>query len=305
MTIEFCYLIFITANYYSIRYVIIPQFLDKRKYAVFILACISITALSAWLRALVALYMNHKVFETGIDIDFSSLYLNSVFAISFWVLLILSGKMILDNIYYQNQLEAAERKKIKAELDFLKAQINPHALFNSLNTIYGYIDKSNQVARNILLQFSELLRYQLYDCSMEKVDLKKEMDYIRNYVTFQQLRKEKSLIVELNINAVEKELNVAPLMLVVLVENAFKFVSNAADRTNIISIRISVTEKNELHCVLSNSIEPELISDHSDSTGIGLVNLKRRLELLYPGKYVFTNKIESDLYIAELTLYLE
>ena len=84
--------------------------------------------------------------------------------------------MLIDRIQTQQQLELLEKERVKNELDYLKAQINPHALFNSLNTIYGHIDKSNQVARNILLQFSELLRYQLYDCGAEKVSLEKEID---------------------------------------------------------------------------------------------------------------------------------
>ena len=78
---------------------------------------------------------------------------------------------------------------MKNELDYLKAQINPHALFDSLNTIYGHLDKTNQVARNILLHFSELLLYQLYDCSADKVILEKEVEYVTNYVAFQRLRK--------------------------------------------------------------------------------------------------------------------
>jgi len=118
--------------------------------------------------------MNLRFFHATQITDFGTLYLNSVINISLWVLLITMGKMIIDRIHTQQQLELLEKERIKNELDYLKAQINPHALFNSLNTIYGHIDKSNQVARNILLQFSELLRYQLYDCGAEKVSLEKK-----------------------------------------------------------------------------------------------------------------------------------
>ena len=86
---------------------------------------------------------------------------------------------------------------MKNELDYLKAQINPHALFDSLNTIYGHLDKTNQVARYILLHFSELLLYQLYDCSADKVILEKEVEYVTNYVAFQRLRKNENLVVNL------------------------------------------------------------------------------------------------------------
>ena len=138
----------------------------------------------------------------------------------------------------QQQLEFLEKERIKNELDYLKAQINPHALFNSLNTIYGHIDKSNQVARTILLQFSELLRYQLYDCGAEKVSLEKEIEYVKNYVAFQRLRKDEKLVVYLDIGTIEAGLKIAPLLLVVLIENAFKFVSNFSDKENKIVIKI-------------------------------------------------------------------
>ncbi len=148
--------------------------------------------------------------------------------------------MIIDRIYNQQKLALIEKERIKNELDFLKAQINPHALFNSLNTIYGHIDKSNQTARNILLKFSGLLRYQLYDCSEEKISLEKEIEFIRNYISFQQIRKEKNLNVNVDINTDQVNYNIAPLLLVILIENAFKFVSSFTDRENKIEIELIV-----------------------------------------------------------------
>jgi len=235
MTIEFCYLIFITADYYAISNFIVPQFLLKRKYVFFIGAIITLILFSAWLRSLVAVQMNLHFFHPAVATDLTTLFLNSVFNISFWVLLIIIGKMMLDRIQTQQQLELLEKERIKSELDYLKAQINPHALFNSLNTVYGYIDKNNQVARNTLLQFSELLRYQLYDCSAEKIAIEKEMEYIKNYIAFQRLRKDDQLVVTLDIAVIEPGIQIAPLLLVVLIENAFKFVSSFTDKIRSVS----------------------------------------------------------------------
>jgi len=207
MTIEFCYLIFITADFYAIPI-----------------------------------------------ISFGTLYLNSVINISLWVLLITIGKMIIDKIETQQQIEVLEKERVKTELNYLRAQINPHALFNSLNTIYGHIDKGNQVARNILLQFSELLRYQLYECGAEKVSLEKEIGYIENYVAFQRLRKDEKLVVTLDIENIEPRLEIAPLMLVVLIENAFKFVSNSPNKENKITLKIS-TKNKTLHSSFINTIQ--------------------------------------------------
>ena len=303
MTVEFCYLLFITADYYAFAYFIIPGYFNKKKYAYFIISTICLIALSAWLRALVAVQMNQHFFYITQINDFATLYFNSVINISLWVLLITMVKMIIDSIHTQQQIELLEKERIKNELDFLKAQINPHALFNSLNTIYGHIDKSNQVARNILLQFSELLRYQLYDCGAEKVSLEKETDYIKNYIAFQRLRKDEKLIVTFQIENMEKDLKIAPLLLVVLIENAFKFVSNFSDKENKIIIKI-FTKNNVLHSSFINTKEVLQNVINTNSSGIGIANLKRRLELLYPKKYELSTNIENDFYEANLIIDL-
>jgi len=303
ITVEFCYLIFITAAYYTVSNFIIPQFLVKKKHVLFSLTTLFTILLAGWLRTLVAIQINHRFFHTVQLPDFSTLFLYSVGNIAIWVLAITIGKMILDRNRTQQQLELLEQVRIRNELDYLKAQINPHALFNSLNTIYGHIDKSNQVARNTLLQFSELLRYQLYDCSAEKVNLEKEMDYIRNYVAFQRLRKDEKLAVTVEIENIEPGLGIAPLLLLVLIENAFKFVSNFSDKENKISIKI-YAKNHVLHSSFMNTTEPQLNSMSKTSNGIGLSNLKRRLELLYPDKHGLKTNIGDDFYETHLTINL-
>jgi two-component system, LytTR family, sensor kinase len=302
MTVEFCYLIFITADYYAVNNFIVPRFLLKKKYGLFVSAIILVIAISAWLRATVAVQMNRHIFHTA-GVGFRTLYFNSLINISLWVLLITLGKMLVDRIQTQRQLEVLEKERAKNELDYLKAQINPHALFNSLNTIYGHIDKSNQIARNTLLQFSELLRYQLYDCGAEKVNLGKEMEYVRNYIHFQRLRKDEKLRVDIQIENIDGELKIAPLLLTVLIENAFKFVSNYADRENKIAIRI-YTENNFLYSVFSNSKETQPGDTAKNSNGIGIANLKRRLELMYHGKYELTTEVGKYCYETRLNIDL-
>lgn len=303
MTIEFCYLIFITADYYAISNIVIPQFLIKKRYPFFIAATILLVACSAWLRSLVAVQMNRYLFHDAPATDFLTLFIVSFGNISLWVLLIIVGKMMIDKIKSQRELELLEKEKTKSELDYLKAQVNPHALFNSLNTIYGHIDKSNQVARNTLLQFSELLRYQLYDCSAEKVSLEKEINYIKNYVVFQQLRKNENLIVNVEMENTDKGLSIAPLLLIVLIENAFKFVSTSTQKENKISIRLTI-KGTILYGSVLNSIELPSQDINRPAKGIGLANLSRRLELLYPGKYKLANLNEKNFYEANLILDL-
>jgi len=303
MTVEFCYLIFITLDFYVINYFIVSKFLSKNKYTLFAIITIATIFLSAWLRALVAQQMNSHFFHVP-PVDFGVLYLNSVLNISIWVVLFTLLKMLIDRIQNRQQLERAEKEKIKNELDYLKAQINPHALFNSLNTIYGHIDKNNQSARKILLHFSELLKYQLYECTEDKVVLTKEIAYIKNYVDFQRLRKADNLIVSVDTDAISPGLKIAPLLIIVLIENAFKFVSSFSDKENKIAIRIS-TKENTIHCSVFNtkdSIDP---TGNAITGGIGIVNLQRRLELLYARKHTLHIEDEKDFYRVTLTINLE
>jgi LytS/YehU family sensor histidine kinase len=302
MTVEFCYLVFVTVDFYAINNLIVPQFLLKKRYALFVSATIMIIALSAWLRALVAVQMNQHFFHLTPKY-FRELYLNSVVNISLWVLLVTIAKMLIDRIQTQQQLDLLEKERARSELDYLKAQINPHALLNSLNTIYGHIDKSNQIARNVLLQFAELLKYQLYECGGEKVALEKEIVYIKNYVTFQRLRKDDKLIVKLEANDIEKGLKIAPLLLIVLIENAFKFVSSFSDKKNKICITI-FTKENILHCSVINTKELQQSSITANSGGIGIVNLKRRIELLYAQKHTLNVRDEHDFYETNLIIDL-
>jgi LytS/YehU family sensor histidine kinase len=210
---------------------------------------------------------------------------------------------MIERLQAQSQLEILEKERVKNELDYLKAQINPHALFNSLNTVYGHIEKNNQVARNTLLQFSELLRYQLYDCGEEKVSLEKEIGYLKNFISFHRLRKDETLLVNLQIGNIEPDLQIAPLLLVVLIENAFKFVSNSCDNENKICIQLS-TDGNLLHSSISNTKEFQEADHGNKSKGIGVANLQRRLELLYKGKYEYRVINETYNYKSFLTIDL-
>lgn len=303
MTIEFCYLIFITADYYIINYFIVPEFLFKRKILLFITGILGTVILSAWGRSVVAMNMSLHYFHIPGNNDFPDLFLHSLINISLWVLLITVGKMMIERLQAQSQLETLEKERVKNELDYLKAQINPHALFNSLNTVYGHIEKNNQVARNTLLQFSELLRYQLYDCGGEKVSLEKEIEYLKNFISFHRLRKDETLLVNIQIGNIGPDLQIAPLLLVVLMENAFKFVSNFPDKENKICIHLSTAGK-VLHSSIANTKEFQESDPDNKSKGIGVANLKRRLELLYKGKYEYRIINEQDVYKSILTIDL-
>src|SRR4029079_1508304 len=129
----------------------------------------------------------------------STLFINSLLNIFIWVVCLVATKLVIDRFRFQQYVDEMAKQKEEAELNFLNAQFNPHFLFNSINSIYAHIDKQNTTARNMLLSFSEMLRYQLYDCNTSRISVDKEMSYIRNYVAIQQARKDSSLQVCLHI----------------------------------------------------------------------------------------------------------
>jgi sensor histidine kinase YesM len=164
LTVQFCYLLFIAGNYYFQRYFTIPRFLYQKKYLSFTVTLLGGIGIAALLRTGLALYMTGHVFQPGgTPPSFSSVFGDSLLNIAFWTIALLAIHLVVERIRFRQYIDTIEKEKTKNELDFLKAQFNPHFLFNSINSIYGHIDKSNPTARNMLLSFSEMLRYQLYE----------------------------------------------------------------------------------------------------------------------------------------------
>jgi two-component system LytT family sensor kinase len=303
MTVEFCYLFFIAGNYYFNVQFTIPKLLYQKKYITFGLMLLAGIVAGAILRVPLAMYLNKHFFLVDKPQPLpSKIFLNSLVNIFVWVICIVAAKVIIDKIRFQNYVAGIEKEKIKNELDFLKAQFNPHFLFNSINSIYGHIDKKNTDARNMLLTFSEMLRYQLYECNVESINIEKEINYIKNYVALQQVRKEESLIVKLNINDNVKGFTIAPLLFIAFIENAFKYVSNNDAKENRVEISLC-GNGNNIHFQIFNTKEINNTAPIKHK-GIGIANVKRRLELLYPGKYKLNIGDAADTYEVTLNLQL-
>jgi two-component system, LytTR family, sensor kinase len=303
LTVEFCYLFFIAANYYFNIYFTVPKLLYQKKYVAFSLLLLGGIIAGALLRVPLAMYLNQHLFLVDKpQPGFTKLFLNSLLNIFVWVICIVAGKLIIDKIRLQKYIDEIEKEKTKNELDFLKAQFNPHFLFNSINSIYGHIDKGNASARKMLLTFSEMLRYQLYECNVERISIEKEINYIRNYVALQQVRKEESLIVKLNINNNVKGFTIAPLLFIAFIENAFKYVSNNDLKENRVEILLCNVDSGLLFKIFNT--KETYNNTEAKHLGIGIANVKRRLELLYPGKYNLDIANRDDDYQVTLKLQI-
>ncbi len=301
ITVEFCYLLFIAANYYIHIYYTIPAFLYRKKYFQFTVSLLGCIVVAALLRVPLAMFINRHFFLVNKPQPAAlQLFINSLVNIFVWVVCLVAGKLIIDKIRLQQYLDVIEKEKAKNELDFLKAQFNPHFLFNSINSIYGHIEKKNSTARNMLLTFSEMLRYQLYECNVDSISIDKEVQYIKNYITLQQARKDESLAVTIDIKENVKGFAIAPLIFIAFVENAFKYVGNTGED------RVEVLLEKNNSSLLFKTVNTKEANINKGLThgGIGISNVQRRLELLYPNKHALNINDMPGLYEVTLTLQL-
>ncbi|WP_062058311.1 sensor histidine kinase [Aquimarina longa] len=192
-------------------------------------------------------------------------------------------------------------ESFKAELKYLKAQLNPHFLFNGINNVYHLIGKNDALAKDTLLQFSELLRYQLYE-SGTQIILEKELDFVLQYIKMEKTRKGSDIQLSYNIEFENPTKKIVPLLLIPIIENAFKHCSNHINNNdNIIDIKIKeVGGKLSLNC--TNTFD-EIIGKNAVG-GIGLINVKRRLSLVYPDKYELIIRKENSSFMVNLIIDL-
>ncbi|WP_044223697.1 sensor histidine kinase [Flammeovirga pacifica] len=192
-------------------------------------------------------------------------------------------------------------EKTKAELNFLKGQISPHFLFNTINSIFWLIVKDPQKAQELLMTLSDMLRYQLYECEQNFVPIQKEVDYLNHLFKIQQFRRREDVIIEKVIEIEDKNFQIPPLLFLPLIENSMKYVSQNKKEDNF--IRLYLQQKDN-SCVfeIRNSVDESSISLKEDKkySGIGLSNIKKRLHLLYGDAQEFNTLQLNNVYYANI-----
>ena len=197
----------------------------------------------------------------------------------------------------QQQLKEAELQLVnqQTELSFLRSQVNPHFLFNSLNNIYSLVYHESDQSLTAIAKLSDLLRYMLYDTN-EKVPLQKELDYINKYIELQEMRFENTTPIHVAITGNTEKASIPPLLLIPFVENAFKH--GDMKQPHLVKIKVSADDA-AIHFNISNPI-----GNHQKdaSGGIGLENVRRRLELLYPGRYTLQVQERAAIFDVQLEI---
>jgi LytS/YehU family sensor histidine kinase len=196
-----------------------------------------------------------------------------------------------------------QKENTESQLQLLKAQVHPHFLFNTLNNIYRYTQDFSPVASKLVLGLSDLLRSILYECNKDYIAVEQEIKMIKNYITLEKIRYGNKLDVSMNISEDDTGLQIAPLLLLPFVENCFKHGASQVIDQPWLSIYLDFDEDN-MYMKLINGKSLNNVKSHFYS-GIGLDNVRRRLEMLYAGKFLLEIKDEEEVFIVELKLQLQ
>ncbi len=224
----------------------------------------------------------------------------------FFTLLIKTTKSFFESSVQRINLEKEklklEKENMRLELNLLKSQINPHFFFNTLNNIYSLVEDKDELAASIILRLSDLMRYSLYESNQDAIPLVQELNFIQNYVELEKIRHKEYVSITLRTGEIPRNLVIPPLILVTFVENAFKHGVKTTIEASRVNIDVQVNG-NELAFFIENS-KPQKLSRDATHGGIGLVNVHRRLDLIYPGRYQLLIKNEPTTYTVDLKIKL-
>lgn len=235
------------------------------------------------------------------------IFLNNLPTYYLFYIFVVVFKYLKDLFFVQYQYNQQQKLQMHFELENLKAQISPHFLFNTMNNFYGLAVENSKKLPDLMIRLSDLLRYSLYETKQEKVPLKDEIDYLKNYIELEKIRLESNLDIAFNVNVANPDkYKIAPLLFIVFIENAFKHARNILNEPVFIAINISVSEDGILNLTVKNNFNANAKNDLVTEKGIGLENAKKRLSVIYPNENHLL-KIDHDerFYNVDLTIRLQ
>ena len=283
---------------------LLARFGKRKFYLIYVLLLIVIIVLFSWINYKFFASWSAKVFP---DYFFISYFTFKEIIFFFTSYIIITSLLKLSKSWFwvselEKELLEKEKQKTEVELKALKAQINPHFFFNTLNSIYSMALDKDERLPNTILQLSDLMRYFLYESKDNFIPLKKELDVVDNYIALQKLRSGEQLHIETQRSGSIDGQLIAPLLLITFLENAFKHGAKGDSIDPYIKLNIAVEKNRFLFSLLNNKgIVDDIKTGHS---GLGLENVKRQLELLYPNKHSLEIKNMKDSFAVELKLEL-
>jgi uncharacterized membrane-anchored protein YhcB (DUF1043 family) len=298
---------------YALMYFVIPMYIVKGKYVQSVLSVAVICFLTACISAFIALVVVNKIHDLCLPELNKIAYKNE--GRSVWLSLLaglrggitiggLAAAIKLMKYWYLKQQRYLQLQKENAEsqLQLLKAQVHPHFLFNTLNNIYSHTQGLAPVASQLALGLSDMLRFMIYECNQPQVSLAKELKLINDYITLEKIRYDERLDIHVEIPQDTGDLSIAPLLLLPFVENCFKHGTSHMIDQPWLSLRIEI-HNDTMYMKLVNGKVP--IVNHNHKPGIGISNVHKRLELIYPDKHALVITDDPDVFVVNLSLQLE
>jgi two-component system LytT family sensor kinase len=277
-----------------------PAYFDKKRYGLYILFnLVALVLLShIFFRLDVLMVRNFRIEEVPMDLPPYFPHLR-IFTLLISVNLI---SLIFSLIYKVRSQELTEKQlseeKLSTEVSLLKAQINPHFIFNSLNNIYSLAYSKSDQTPEAVLKLSHMLRYVYYDCSRDEVTLEAELEYIKNYIAFQQMKSPHEQAIILDFDGLDEGFRIAPMLFIPFVENSFKYSKIEDQKDARVEIKLTTSGK-ELSFKIVNT-HPE--NGQSPGSGVGIENVRSRLELTYPEKHELKVRDENNLFEVEMKI---
>ncbi len=269
---------------YTNLYLLFPRYFFEKKYIFYSLFLIVTISSGAFILKL--------LFPSG-NASFTLPVFQHFVNLFFIVVITSSFKLFREYSRKQELLIRVENEQLKTELDLLKSQVNPHFLFNTLNNLYGLITQNqNEQAAEITLKLSDLMRYVLESSKTDKVSLNKEIKFLEDYLVLEKIRLPANADIRFDVYGLEKDIFVAPLLFIPLVENAFKHGLQSISENNFAHFTLSV-QGNDLFFEAKNSIDKNL---QKVKSGTGLENLCRRLKLMYPEKHLLEVELNQGIF---------
>lgn len=292
---------YILVVYINLGY-LIPKFLNQKNFMTYVLLLLAMVAVFTPIKVLL-LYITYDEVDPR---EFLVMNQHTVFLLLF----MMAGgstviKIISDWQRHQRDRKDLETQRMQSEIKFLKSQINPHFLFNTLNSLYALTLKKSDKAPEIVIKLSEMMRYMLYESNERRVPLQKEVNYIENYLALESLRQGGQSDIQFKVEGQLTDQTIAPLLFIPFLENSFKHGINHQISDGYVHVTMKVLG-NKLLLRIENSkpIQAPLLPVERRTGGIGLTNVQRRLNLLYPGQYKLDIEDNDKEHIVELSLDL-
>ena len=285
-------------------YILIPKFLTDKKFVTYVISLLGLVIVVTSAKIVIFYFI---LFDNPVAKNQLVQNQEWLFILNF----ILVGSstifgIIKEWVTHQRIRKELEKQNMQSELNFLKSQVNPHFLFNTLNSLYALTLKKSDKAPDTVLRLSEIMRYMLYECNERYVPLEKEISYVQNYLDLEKLRHGEGVDIQFNIMGDVQDKNIAPLILIPFVENAFKHGIKNQIKDGFVHLELRI-EGDSLYFKVQNSKPVITIAPSQNekrSGGIGLVNVQRRLNLLYPDKYKLKINNSKLAYNIQLKLLL-